>query len=56
MLEGLEVGGLGVTWLEEEGPEGVREEKEAEEHHEKRGTMNTGPGETASIWGTLLGR
>lgn len=30
LLEGLEVGGLGVTWLEEERPEGKRRKKEEE--------------------------
>lgn len=33
-----------------------KEERERRNFHEGRGTMSTGPGETASIWVTPLGR
>ena len=58
-----------MTWLgwraeerkeEKRGHEVELEEEEEwrreESFHERRGTMTTWPRETASIWGTLLGR
>ena len=52
-LEGLEVGGFGVTWLEERDK---GEERRGEEEARGRWTMSTQSGETASTWGTALGR
>jgi hypothetical protein len=52
-LEGLEVGGFGVTWLGRE----KRGEGERRGGRRKwRWTVSMWLGETASIWGTLLGR
>jgi hypothetical protein len=33
-----------------------KKKKKRGSHHERRWTMSLWPGETASIWGTLLGR
>lgn len=44
LLEGLEVGGLGVTWLEEE-----RQKEIGGSRQEGSETMNTWPGVTASV-------
>ena len=60
LLEGLEIGGFGVTRLEEERQGKVEEREEKGSCHERRWerrwTTSTWPGETASIPGTPLGR
>jgi hypothetical protein len=42
------------VWVDWVGGERPGEKEEGSKM--RRGTMNTCPGETASIWGTLLGR
>ena len=63
-MKGLEVGGLGVTYLEQmrlRGEARGRRRKRKKRSlpssiYEERRTMSAWPGETATVWGTPLGR